>query len=69
LGWCCPELQNAIFPALAEVAGGGLAQQGFTTVLCVRGAGGLSEASCSHRYAAKEFDSFVTPSIYCRHGF
>src|SRR5712672_2782068 len=45
VGLVLPELQNPIFPALAEVVGGGLAQQGFTPVLCVRGAGGLSEAS------------------------
>jgi DNA-binding LacI/PurR family transcriptional regulator len=39
-----PELQNPIFPALAEVIGGALAQRGFTPVLCTRTAGGLSEA-------------------------
>jgi DNA-binding LacI/PurR family transcriptional regulator len=44
VGLVLPELQNPIFPALAEVVGGGLAQQGFTPVLCVRSAGGLSEA-------------------------
>jgi DNA-binding LacI/PurR family transcriptional regulator len=37
-------LQNPIFPALAEVVGGALAQRGFTPVLCTRTAGGLSEA-------------------------
>src|ERR1039458_5804862 len=37
VGLVLPELQNPIFPALAEVVGGGLAQQGFTPVLCVRG--------------------------------
>src|SRR6202161_991998 len=40
-----PELENPICPALAEVVGGGLAQQGFTPVLCTRTAGGLSEAA------------------------
>src|ERR1700683_1158233 len=45
VGLVLPELQTPISPALAEVVGGGLAQQGFTPVLCVRGAGGLSEAS------------------------
>ena len=39
-----PELQNPIFPALAEVVGGALAQRGFTPVLCTRTAGGLSES-------------------------
>ena len=43
-GLVVPELQNPIFPALAEVIGGALAQRGFTPVLCTRTAGGLSEA-------------------------
>ena len=45
IGLVLPELQNPIFPALAEVVGGGLAQRGFTPVLCTRTAGGLSEAN------------------------
>jgi DNA-binding LacI/PurR family transcriptional regulator len=44
IGLVLPELQNPIFPALAEVVGGALAQRGFTPVLCIRTAGGLSEA-------------------------
>ena len=44
VGLVLPELQNPIFPALAEVIGGALAQRGFTPVLCTRSAGGLSEA-------------------------
>ncbi len=44
IGLVLPELQNPIFPALAEVVGGGLAQRGFTPVLCTLTAGGLSEA-------------------------
>src|ERR1700742_1051899 len=44
-GLVLPELENPIFPALAEVVGGGLAQQGFTPVLCTRTGGGLSEAA------------------------
>jgi DNA-binding LacI/PurR family transcriptional regulator len=44
VGLVLPELGNQIFPALAEVVGGGLTQQGFTPVLCVRTAGGMSEA-------------------------
>src|SRR5947208_5164756 len=44
VGLVLPELGNPIFPALAEAIGGGLAQQGFTPVLCTRTAGGLSEA-------------------------
>ena len=44
VGLVLPELQNPIFPALAEVIGGALAQRGFTPVLCTRTEGGLSEA-------------------------
>src|ERR1700710_3186792 len=44
VGLVLPELENPIFPALAEVVGGGLAQRGFTPVLCTRTAGGLSGA-------------------------
>src|SRR5258708_34695667 len=44
IGLVLPELQNPIFPALAEVIGGGLAQRGFTPVLCARTARRLSEA-------------------------
>jgi DNA-binding LacI/PurR family transcriptional regulator len=44
VGLIVPELQNPVFPALAEVIGGALAQRGFTPVLCTRTAGGLSEA-------------------------
>jgi DNA-binding LacI/PurR family transcriptional regulator len=44
IGLVLPELQNPVFPALAEVIGGALAQRGFTPVLCVARAGGLSEA-------------------------
>ena len=44
IGLVLPELQNPIFPALAEVVGEALAQRGFTPVLCTRTAGGLSEA-------------------------
>jgi DNA-binding LacI/PurR family transcriptional regulator len=45
VGLVLPELQNPIFPALAEIVGGALTQQGLTPVLCVRAAaGGLSES-------------------------
>jgi DNA-binding LacI/PurR family transcriptional regulator len=44
VGLVLPELANPIFPALAEVIGGALAQRGFTPVLCTKTAGGLSEA-------------------------
>lgn len=45
VGLVLPELQNPIFPALAEVVGGGLSQGGFTPVLCTRTAVGLTEAT------------------------
>jgi DNA-binding LacI/PurR family transcriptional regulator len=44
VGLVLPELTNPIFPALAEIIGGGLAQQGFTPVLCTQTAGGVSES-------------------------
>src|SRR2546427_5913346 len=44
VGLVLPELQNPIFPAFAEVVGGALAQQGFTPVLCMQTAGGISES-------------------------
>src|SRR4030088_2793861 len=44
VGLVLPELQNPIFPALADVVGGALAQQGFPPLLCTRTAGGVSEA-------------------------
>src|SRR6201981_1350198 len=43
VGLVVPELQNPIFPALAEVVGGVLAQRGFNAVLCTR-TGSMSEA-------------------------
>ena len=43
VGLIVPELQNPIFPALAEVVSGALAQRGFNAVLCTR-TGSMSEA-------------------------
>src|SRR4051795_6915126 len=43
VGMVMPELQNPIFPAFAEVIGGGLVQRGLTPVLCTSAAGGMSE--------------------------
>jgi DNA-binding LacI/PurR family transcriptional regulator len=43
VGLVVPELQNPIFPALAEVVGGALARSGFNAVLCTR-TGTMSEA-------------------------
>ncbi|MDI6101270.1 LacI family DNA-binding transcriptional regulator [Actinoplanes sp. NEAU-A12] len=44
VGLVLPELQNPIFPALAEVVTGSLAQRGFTPALCARTIGGVPEA-------------------------
>ncbi|WP_040165844.1 LacI family DNA-binding transcriptional regulator [Microbacterium gorillae] len=44
VGLVLPELTNPIFPALAEVVGGALAQSGYTPVLCTQNAGGVTEA-------------------------
>jgi len=44
VGLVLPELQNPIFPALAEVVTGALAQRGFTPALCARTIGGVSES-------------------------
>jgi DNA-binding LacI/PurR family transcriptional regulator len=43
VGLIVPELSNPIFPALAEVISGGLAQRGFNSVLCTR-TGSMSES-------------------------
>jgi DNA-binding LacI/PurR family transcriptional regulator len=60
IGLVLPELQNPIFPALAEVIGGALAQRGFTPVLCTRSAGGLSEAD----YVAMLLDQHVSGVVF-----
>jgi DNA-binding LacI/PurR family transcriptional regulator len=44
VGLVLPELTNPIFPALAEIIGGGLAQNGYTPLLCTQNAGGISES-------------------------
>ena len=60
IGLVLPELQNPIFPALAEVVGGAMAQRGFTPVLCIRTAGGLSEAD----YVAMLLDQHVSGVVF-----
>jgi DNA-binding LacI/PurR family transcriptional regulator len=60
IGLVLPEVQNPIFPALAEVVGGALAQRGFTPVLCIRTAGGLSEAD----YVAMLLDQQVSGVVF-----
>jgi DNA-binding LacI/PurR family transcriptional regulator len=61
IGLVLPELQNPIFPALAEVICGALAQRSFTPVLCTaRTAGGLSEAD----YVAMLLDQHVSGVVF-----
>jgi DNA-binding LacI/PurR family transcriptional regulator len=61
VGLVLPELQNPIFPALAEVVGGALVQLGFTPVLCTRSAGGLTEAE----YVTMLLDQQVSGVVFC----
>jgi len=44
VGLVLPELSNPIFPALAEIVGGGLTQNGYTPLLCTQNAGGITES-------------------------
>lgn len=44
VGLVMPELQNPIFPALAELIGGGLTQNGFTPLLNTQNTGGMNDA-------------------------
>ncbi|WP_042368208.1 LacI family DNA-binding transcriptional regulator [Streptacidiphilus neutrinimicus] len=61
VGLVLPELQNPIFPALAETVGGALVQLGFTPVLCTRSAGGLTEAE----YVTMLLDQQVSGVVFC----
>ncbi|HEV3171024.1 MAG TPA: LacI family DNA-binding transcriptional regulator [Actinocrinis sp.] len=61
VGLVMPELQNPIFPALAESVGGALVQVGFTPVLCTRSAGGLTEAE----YVSMLLDQQVSGVVFC----
>jgi DNA-binding LacI/PurR family transcriptional regulator len=61
VGLVLPELQNPIFPALAEAVGGALVQVGFTPVLCTRSAGGLTEAE----YVTMLLDQQVSGVVFC----
>ncbi|WP_370078519.1 LacI family DNA-binding transcriptional regulator [Streptacidiphilus sp. MAP12-16] len=61
VGLVVPELQNPIFPAIAEGVGGALVQLGFTPVLCTRTAGGLTEAE----YVTMLLDQQVSGVVFC----
>jgi DNA-binding LacI/PurR family transcriptional regulator len=60
VGLVLPELGNPIFPALAEVIGGCLAQRGLTPVLCTTTPGGLSEAD----YVEMLVDQHVSGMVF-----
>ncbi|MDQ1708930.1 MAG: hypothetical protein QOG49_315 [Frankiaceae bacterium] len=60
VGMVMPELQNPIFPAFAEVVGGGLVQRGLTPVLCTSTAGGMSEPA----YIAMLLEQQVSGMIF-----
>jgi DNA-binding LacI/PurR family transcriptional regulator len=60
VGLALPELQNPIFPALAEVVGVALAQRGFTPLLFTRTAGGLSECD----YVSMLLDQHVSGVVF-----
>jgi len=65
VGLILPELQNPIFPALAEVLGGALAQRRFTPVLCASGPNGLSEAD----YVSMLLDQHASGVIFAGGNF
>jgi DNA-binding LacI/PurR family transcriptional regulator len=65
VGMVLPELQNPIFPALAEVVGGALAQLHFTPVLCASGPKGMSEAN----YVNMLLDQHVSGVIFAGGNF
>jgi DNA-binding LacI/PurR family transcriptional regulator len=73
VGLVLPELQNPIFPALADVVGDALAQQGFTPLLCTRTAGGVSEAEyidllLQHRVSGVVFAGGLYAQAEAPHG-
>jgi DNA-binding LacI/PurR family transcriptional regulator len=72
VGLVLPELQNPIFPALADVIGDALAQNGLTPVLCTRTAGGVSEAEyvdllLQHRVSGVVFAGGLYAQADARH--
>jgi DNA-binding LacI/PurR family transcriptional regulator len=66
IGLVLPELQNPIFPAIADVVGGALAQRGFTPVLCTRTAGSLSEADYASMLLEQQVSGVVFAGGHCQ---
>jgi DNA-binding LacI/PurR family transcriptional regulator len=58
VGLIVPELQNPIFPALAEGISGGLAQRGFNAVLCTR-TGSMSETEYVDMLLARQVSGMI----------
>ncbi|MFE6995921.1 LacI family DNA-binding transcriptional regulator [Microbacterium sp. NPDC057659] len=59
VGLVLPELQNPIFPAFAEVIGGGLTQNGYTPLLCTQNAGGVTESDYVDLLLAQQVSGVV----------
>lgn len=59
VGLVLPELQNPIFPALAEIVGGGLTQNGYTPLLCTQNAGGVTESDYVDLLLAQQVSGVV----------
>ncbi|MDR2996952.1 MAG: LacI family transcriptional regulator [Microbacterium sp.] len=59
VGLVLPELQNPIFPAFAEVIGGGLTQAGYTPLLCTQSAGGVTESDYVDLLLAQQVSGVV----------
>jgi len=59
VGLVLPELTNPIFPALAEIIGGALTQNGCTPLLCTQNAGGITEADYVDLLLAQQVSGVV----------
>lgn len=59
VGLVLPELQNPIFPALAEIVGGALTQNGYTPLLCTQNAGGVTEADYVELLLAQQVSGVI----------
>jgi len=64
VGLVLPELQNPIFPAFAEVVGNGLAQLGYTPVLCTQSAGGITEPDYVEMLLSQQVSGIVFAGGY-----
>src|SRR6185503_4921925 len=58
VGLVVPELANPIFPAVAEVVAGAVAQRGFNAVLCTR-TGSMTEAQYVERLLERQASGMI----------